>query len=149
MKLIKSITDKSGEVLDLWHSESLAFTPALPLFLKVYAEIIEKELSLPVMAFKNNNRVVWAENKDKVVVGGICYEFIPESKTGWLVLSFTHPLHRGKGINELCHELYEKDCISLGANNLGSMVDVQNESRIRSAEKVGMFPKFYRMYKKL
>jgi hypothetical protein len=149
MRKIKTVTDKSGEALELWHSDSIAFTPALAPFLKVYAEIIEKSFTLPVMAFKNSNRVVWAEDKDKVVVGGICYEYLAESKTGWLVLSFTDPMYRGRGINSLCHEIYEKDCIALGANNLSSVVDIDNESRIKSAAKVGMVPRFYRMYKKL
>ena len=149
MKKIKTAVDSTGEELELWHSESLAFTPALAPFLRVYAEIIEKNLTLPTMAFKNSNRVTWAENKDGRVVGGICYELIPETATGWLVLSFTDPEFRGRGINELCHEIYEKDCVALGATNLGSVVSVNNESRIKSAAKVGMIPTFYRMYKNL
>ena len=66
---------------------------------------------------------------------------------GWLVLSFTEPEFRGRGLNQICHQYYEEDCKKLGAVMLSSLVAVDNKSRIKSAAKVGMYPKFYRMHK--
>jgi len=149
MKKIKDTVDNQGNVVELWYSESISYTPVLPLFLKTYAELIENNLTLPVFGFKNTNTVTWAQDSQGNVLGGICYEYVPETKIGWLVLSFTAPEFRGRGINQLCHEIYEKDCKNHGATSLGSMVSTNNESRLKSAKKVGMLPTFYRLHKKI
>jgi len=145
MKKLKDLDNN----LELWHSETIAWTPALTLFLKVYAETIDRGLGLNQIHFKNSNRVVWIQNSEKVVLGGICYEYSPENQMGWIVLSFTDPSYRGQGVNSLCHQAFEDDCKSLGAISIGSTVSVGNESRLKSAAKVGLLPKFYRMYKKI
>ena len=149
MKKIKDTLDKSGNIVELWHSDTLAWSPAFTLFLRVYADTVDQGMALNQIPFKNNNRIAWAQDASGKVLGGICYEYFSESKTGWIVLSFTAPECRGIGINELCHEIFENDCKALGANNLASLVSVNNESRIKSAAKVGMLPKFYRMQKKI
>jgi len=149
MKKIKDTLDKLGNQVELWHSDTLAWSPAFTLFLRVYADTVDQGMALNQIPFKNGNRITWAQDDSGNILGGICYEYFSESKTGWIVLSFTAPEYRGRGINELCHEIFENDCKSLGANNLASLVSVNNESRIKSAAKVGMTPKFYRMQKKI
>ena len=149
MKKIKDIIDSDGNALELWSSLHLSHTPCFALFLRTFAELVEKQLITPAINFKNNNRVVWFQNNSGRVLGGIAYEFIQETLTGWLVLSFTDPEFRGQGINKLCHDYYEKDCKELGAVQLGSIVNITNQSRIKSAQKVGMVPEYYRMIKKI
>lgn len=141
--------DKTGEPIELWHAERIAGSPALPLFLKVYAEIVEKGFALPMFMFSNDDCVVWAQRSNGRVVGGISYEYQKDKRCGFLVLSFTDPAERGKGINELCHWVYEKQSKAQGAVCLQSMVHVDNTARIKSAAKVGMVPKYLRMYKQI
>lgn len=149
MQKVKDTLDKNGEHVEIWHNASIAGTPALSLFLKVYAEIVDNGFAIPVFLFNNEDRVVWAQRPDGKILGGISYEYQKEKRSGWLVLSFTDPAERGKGINQLCHDAYEDDCKKLGATCLESMVHVDNTQRIKSAAKVGMVPKYYRMYKQL
>jgi hypothetical protein len=115
----------------------------------VYAELIDKDWAPASFPFKPTNRVVWIQDPAGVVLAGIAYEYMAEQRNGYLVLSFTNPEYRGRGLNEICHNCYEADCKKLGAVILSSLVAVDNVSRIRSAEKVGMLPKFYRMQKNI
>lgn len=148
MKLVKTTENKNGETLKIYWQETLNYCPALPLFLKVYAELMEKDFTNNVITFNNKNRVVWVEN-DQGVVGGICYEYLQDSKIGWIVLSFTDPNFRGQGINELCHYIMEEDIKRLGGKKISSLVHVDNISRQKSAKKVGLAPQYFRMNKDL
>ena len=148
-KKIANVEDKLGNTVELWWSDQIANTPTVPLFLTVYAEIVAKGLAQPTFTFENDNRVTWVQDIDGRVMGGICYKYVPDQQLGWLILSFTDPEFRGRGINELCHKVYEGDCKKLGAKQLGSLVALDNEARLKSAAKVGMTPMFYRMHKAL
>jgi hypothetical protein len=143
------VKDNAGGDLILYYRESIANTPVVAIFLKIYAEIIEKGWSNPTMPFGNRNRVVWVERPGGAVVGGICFEYNALINTGWIVLSFTDPVERGKGINGICHASVERILKKLGATKISSLVHVDNESRLRSAKKVGMVPQFYRMSKNI
>ena len=149
MTKIDTVKDKNGDVLALHYSESIANTPTLSLFLKVYAEIVEKGWSNPTIPFSNKNSVVWVERPDSSVAGGICFEYVPSTSLGWIVLSFTAPEERGKGINSILHPAFERIVKRMGATQIASLVHIDNTSRLRSSEKVGLVPQYYRMYKKL
>lgn len=149
MTPVKQTVDRNKEKVILYSSDSLSFTPVIPLMLRVYAEIVEKDFAQPIITFNNSSKVVWAEREDKKVIGGICYEYRPESRCGWLILSFTDPDERGKGINALVHELYESSCRRLGATHLASFVNLNNKSRLESLKSVGLVPQMYKTYKKL
>ena len=148
MKLIHSQPDDSGEMIDIWQSQSLSLCPAMSLFLKVYAEIIDKGYANPVVNWNNKNRVVWAE-KQSSIIGGIAYDYMADQRCGWIVLSFTMPTERGRGINQILHNHMEKDLLDLGADSIASLVHVDNLSRQKSAAKVGMQPQYIRTVKAL
>lgn len=146
MNKIGTCNDSRGSTLDIHQSNSLSLCPALSLFLKVYAEILDQGFANPNVAWRNKSSMVWAEINGKVV-GGICYEYEPETRMGWIVLSFTHPDYRGRGINGLLHEFFEAEIKKLGGARIASLIHVDNVSRIKSAEKVGLLPQFYRTLK--
>lgn len=146
---IKDTVDKNGGTLTVYHSTTLANTPALALFLKVYGELLDKGWANQVIPFKNDNKVVWVERPDGRVAGGICYEYNPTALIGWIHLSFTAPEDRGLGINAICHDVFEKDSKKSGAKQLASLVHVDNSSRIASTQKVGLVPHYIRMVKNI
>lgn len=146
MIFLKKVEDKTGDILDVYFQKDLIMCPAFSSFLKVYAEIVDKGFSNPAVTWDNNKRVIWAQ-KDGKIAGGICYEFQQVARIGWIVLSFTDPEFRGRGINEIIHNLMEVDIKKLGGDRICSLVHVDNVSRLRSAEKVGLKPQFYRMNK--
>ena len=148
MKPFKISIDSSGESIDLYKKEKLNGCPALSLFLKTYAEIIDKGWANPNITWDAKNHIIWAQKNDRVV-GGICYEYNSDSKTSWIVLSFVEPDQRGRRIYEMLHTLLEEETIALGGKSVASLVHVDNISRQKSAHRVGMKPQFYRMYKKI
>lgn len=143
---INSFTDESLNVINIYHMEQLGYCPAMPLFLKVYAEIIEKGWANPFVAWTNKNRMIWAQNGDKIL-GGICYDYQHDLKMGWIILSFVDPEERGKGIYKKLHYEFENSVRELGGVRIGSYIHIDNQRRINSATKVGMSPLFYRMHK--
>jgi GNAT superfamily N-acetyltransferase len=102
-----------------------------------------------MIPFKNHHRVVWLENANGMVLGGICFEYFQDRKEGWIFLSFTDPKFRGQGINQICHTYFERLCKDYGATSIGSTVSVNNASRLKSAKKVGLEPLFYKMFKQI
>lgn len=149
MHKIKDTRDNQGEHVEIWFNASIAGTPPVALFLETYVESIKAGLAYPGFLFNNNDRVIWAQRIDGKVLGGISYEYQEHKKSGWTVWSFTAPDERGKGIYQLVHEEFEADCRKLGATCIESMTHKDNKNRLAAAAKVGMFPKYIRLYKDL
>lgn len=133
----------------VWESENISHTPAVPLFLRTWAEIMEQGFTEPMFIFKNANRVVWVENEEKKVIAGICFDYLPARKTGFLVLSFTDPDYRGKGLNKICHDEVVTIVKKLGGKTITSNIHVDNTSMYQASLKSGMKPELYKMSKKI
>jgi GNAT superfamily N-acetyltransferase len=147
MKLLDTITTKDNTIEIL--SGQLSFSPVFSLVLRTYAEIVEKTLAPPQLNLDNTDSVIWAQRTDGVVLGGICYKFEEDWNCAFIQLSFTAETSRGLGINAICHPYVEQHAKSLGYVRITSMVHINNESRLRSAEKVGLKPLYYMMHKKI
>lgn len=147
--MIGSEEDNQGNALNIYMQDNLNMCPALSLFLKVYAETIDTGFSNSVPFYGDKQRMVWAESESGEVMGGICYEYRQPVRMGWIVLSFTDPKYRGRGINEILHKYMENDIRELGGYRVCSYVSINNKSRLKAAEKVGLKPQFYRMNKNL
>ena len=150
MKLLDTISDKNNNQIDIYSSK-LALSPAFSLILRTYAEIVEKKLAPPHINLDNTDSVIWAQRNDGTILGGICYKFGDKEdwNSAYIQLSFTADSSRGLGINALCHPYLEQDAKSSGYTRVMSMVHVNNQARLRSAEKVGLKPMFYVMYKQI
>jgi hypothetical protein len=147
MQKLSTTVDKLGTPIEIWQSSSIQHTPCVPLILKVYQELLDKAWVPSVIPFRPSQQVVWLQDTGGKVLAGIVYEYQSDFLNGYLVLSFTDPDYRGRGLNEICHHCYEINCKKQGAVTLSSFVHVDNIARIKSAEKVGMLPKFYKMQK--
>jgi GNAT superfamily N-acetyltransferase len=148
MKLLDTVTDKDNNTIEIWYGQ-LSFSPVFSLVLRTYAEIVEKKLAPSQLNLDNTDSVIWAQRTDGTVLGGICYKFEEDWNSAYIQLSFTSENSRGLGINAICHPYVEQDAKSLGYVRVMSMVHINNESRLKSAEKVGLKPLFYMMHKKI
>lgn len=149
MKLLEKTIIQNNIPVEIWSSESLSYTPVFSIVLRTYAEIVDKKMAAPALELNNDTKVIWAQLEDGTVLGGICYTFDEQWSSGNIQLSFTVPEHRGVGVNALCHPYVEIECKKAGYNRISSTVHIKNESRIKSAAKIGMYPRFYIMYKKI
>lgn len=142
-------TVHNNEHLDVYFSESLVNCPAMPLLLDTYSELLKKDWSTYILSFRNSSMAVWVQNNQNTILGGICFDYVEERKEGWINLSFTDSKFRGHGINQLCHTYFENICKKRGATSIGSIVALENTSRLKSALKVGFKPRYYRMNKNI
>lgn len=142
-------TDDKKDTIKVWTNTQLAGSRAMPLFLKTYAEIMEKDFGRPFMACDDINKldVVFCTDMEDNVLGGITWTYKELFREGWMILSFTDPDQRGRRINEVCHMYLEKMVKQRGGDKIGSYVNVDNATRLRSIERTGMKPQFYRMAK--
>lgn len=148
IKKLATKQDSHGKVLEVFFQDSLTGCPAMSMFLKTYAELIDRGWAHPNMTWSNKCRMIWAEHQEQVV-GGICYEYASDTRLGWIILSFVDPAWRGRRINELLQTAIEEDLRRSGADRLGSLVHVDNQPRQKAAARTGLVPQFYRMNKTL
>lgn len=148
---IDSIVDFQGDPLDIWLAESLNGSICVSLFLKTYAELVDRKLSSTVMSWADFHKyqAVYCTNTNGQVLGGIAFEYRPIMKEGWIILSFTDTESRGRRVNQILHGYFEKIVMSRGGDQIGSHVHINNEARLRSCERVGLKPQFYKMKKYL
>jgi GNAT superfamily N-acetyltransferase len=150
MKHLDSTEDKFGNLLEIYLTESLAWSPVYALVLKTHLEIVEKHFAPPILDnLSDNTKVIWAQDKDGNILGGIAFTIREKLFAGCIELSFTAPEHRGKGINGICHKYFEQYVKNLGINLITSFVHVNNTQRLKSAEKENFKPAYYVMYKKI
>lgn len=139
----------NGKTVDAFNSHMLAQSPPFKLTVQCFNELLEEDMAMCLVPFRNASSVIWLEDTEQNILGGIVYEIITDRQEGWIFLSFTSPKFRNQGINTLCHEVLYKILRDKGIVSVGSTVSVNNKSRLASAKKVGLEPLYYRMFKKL
>lgn len=150
-QIVGNEVDSTGQPLDIWFSDHVAGCRALALFLKTYAEIIDTGFASPLVVWAevNKSHCVYAVDSNNKIVGGIVFEFRQLARGGWITLSFTHPEHRGRRINQILHKYVEEFVRLRGGDHIASHVHVDNLSRLKSSERVGLKPQYYRMHQPL
>ena len=56
-KKIADKTDKLGNPIEVWQSDTMQYTPVVSTFLRVWAELVDNGWSLATFAFKITNKV--------------------------------------------------------------------------------------------
>ncbi len=147
MRHIKDAQLKSGENIRIYQSDTLIDSKAVSLMLRLYADLIDNKFTLgSYFGFNKDSSIIWAEHDNKAI-GGICYKNNYDIFQCWIEFSFTHPEWRNKGVNYFCHTELEEICKYGNIQYISSQVNVNNIARIKSCEKVGLKPTFYRMHK--
>ena len=131
------------------HTDVLEGSPALPAFMREYADLIERGWARPYTAHNEKHKVCYARNPDKRVMGGLVYGLNQLTKVGWIVFSFTVPEFRRQGVYTALHREVEDLMRQAGMTSLASHVHVDNLVRQASCSQVGMMPEFLRMNKRL
>jgi len=150
-KIVGKETDAQGNELTIWFSDIIAQTPALAPFLRNYAELIDRGYTARLFVWGEANKlhVVYALNAQGQFVGGIAFEYRPQSREGWLTLSFTEKEFRGQRVNQVLHQYFEEIVRKRGGSRIASFVHKDNASRLKSAQRVNFEPQYYKMTKVL
>ena len=131
------------------HTDALEGSPALPSFLRAYAELIDLGWARPYTAHNEKHKVCYAKDSLNRVMGGVVYGMNTVTKVGWIVFSYTVPEFRRQGVYTRLHSEVELIMTRGGMTDLASHVHVDNEAQLKSCERLGKTPEFYRMNKRL
>jgi len=150
-QIIGAEVDSTGQPLNISFTDIIAGSPAMSLFLTTYAEIIDNGFASPQVVWGevNKSHCIYATDINNNVVGGIVFEYRHLSRGGWITLSFTHPDNRGRRINQILHKYVVKFVKLRGGNHIASHVHIDNVARLKSSERVGLVPAYYRMHQSL
>jgi len=146
--IIKTATDKNGIVREVRYCDIVPLAPPklVSFFYKHMAELIDNGFSGSVVHFHNKCKAVYIEDNGNVV-GLIMFEYLPDNRRTFIVLSAVAHEYRGCGIYSILHEQFEVVSKKLGATEISSFIHVDNTHRLKTAEAHGFLPKWYRMSK--
>lgn len=148
-RLLAIEQDRMGVDVAVHYTECIGFSPALPFFLRNFAELIEAGHAHPLIAGSNRSKAVWACAGEQVI-GVIVFDILDDTvKTAWKNLSCVDAGWRGRGIFKILHSHFEAAAIRLGSKIVASNVHVDNLTHQTVVQTVGCVPSFIRMEKKL
>lgn len=149
-KILAIEKDKFGKEITIKLVNKLfSHAPLCAFFLRHQSKLLENNHSLPTPQLDDTTSgAVYAE-EDGNVLGHIVFNHYPKRGTLWIILSAVDEEHRGRGIYTILHKHFEDIAKSKGCWYISSHIHVDNYIRLKSAEKVGMEPFFYFMFKRL
>lgn len=143
-----TVVDKTGQTVCIKFCDQMGIGPEklTSFFFRNMAELIENGYGSSWPSYSAKSMAIYAEIDD-VIVGHIVFNMNSELKQSFIVLSAVDKNYRNRGIYKLMHYQYEKVSKNLGAKDIFSFVHVNNTDRLASAASVGLYPRFYKMYK--
>ena len=98
-KKIGSIVDNTNTSYSMYYANEVANTPALAFVFEGWAELLKNNMAFPRVHFGNKDSVVWIENDAGEIVALILYAIRKDEDDCWILLTYTVPSYRGRGIN--------------------------------------------------
>lgn len=138
------------EFLEVWYDSDFQNSEATLLFMKTHVELMEKNWAPNSLAWCDlvkDSKIVYCKNSDNRVVGGIVFYYIKSRREGYILLSFTDPLWRRKGLNKILFSHTEKYMKSKGAKCIAVSVHKENMPRLIASQKNGLEIKYVRLIK--
>lgn len=136
--------------LEIWYDSDFKNSKTTLLFLKTFVELMEKgwtPLSLDWCSAVDKCKVFYCETKEKQVISAIVCFYTENNRQGWVLLSFTDPLWRKKGLNKILFSYVERYMKSKGAKSIAVSVHKENMPRLIASQKNGLEMKYVRLIK--
>lgn len=145
--ILSKETTRDGTTVEVRHTDDLVSSIVYPFFLRQYADLIERKLTIPAAhpPLSKCSAVYLMDAGD--ILGHIVYYTLYEHKTSSIVLSAVRSDCRGRGLYDIMHKHFEQCARQRGCLHLTSWTHKNNTSRHRSAAKVGLKPEYIVMGK--
>ena len=137
---------------NIFYNSNITETPAFELFNELYKQSInDGHSSKDVFLNLNFDKVDVVYCCDEVgdVVAGIAFQYRPIFNEGWILFTFTHKNHRGKGLNGMLRPYVENKLIMMGAEKVCSYIHPNNTSSLKASLKAGSTIEYYKTVKLL
>jgi RimJ/RimL family protein N-acetyltransferase len=144
------VKDKLGNDVTINYANMICVAPEelLIFYYNHAAELLKSGHGTTWVGINNKARAIYIEIDSKIV-GHIVFDYYPDKRKTFIILSAVDKEYRGRGLYAIMHKEFESMSLKLGAVEIASFVHVDNISRQKSAEKVGFLPTHYRMFKRL
>ena len=149
-KILAVEQDKFGKEITIKLADKLlAYSPLCAFFLRQQSKLLEKGYAFPTPQLDDTTSGAVFAEEDGQILGHIVFNHLEERGTLWIILSAVDEDQRGRGIYTILHKYFEETAKAKGCWYISSHIHVDNHVRLKSAEKVGMKPFFYFMFKRL
>jgi ribosomal protein S18 acetylase RimI-like enzyme len=149
MKDLVTLKDKQGATVIVKHTAQLAYSPALPVFMKHHSALMTAGHANPIFIATNKSQAVYAEIGNKVV-GVIVFDVKEDYvKSAYIIAGGVEAEYRNRGIYKMLHTQLEEYVKTLGCTKIRSEVHPNNTTMINTFNSLGKRIAFYRVEKDL
>lgn len=147
---IATIKDPNGKDIVLKHCNSMGIGPASlsSFFYKSLAKVIDAGQGSTWPSYNFKSQAVYAE-VDGEVISSVVFNFNPEKKQIYIVLSAVNELYRRQGLYKIMQAEVAKIGKSLGAVEVTSFIHASNEITLKASRSCSFEPVYYKMVKNI
>jgi hypothetical protein len=150
IEILGEVQDKSGQNVVIKYCNYVGGGPneLMSFYYKSMADTIDNGHASPKIEVHNKTRAIYAEINNKIV--GICFiNWDPLLLSVYIVLTAIDKEYRGKGLYKIIFDYTEQESRKLGAVEITSFVNINNEKNLIARKSVGMMPVVYKTRKSL
>lgn len=148
-RVLCTVEDKTGVPIVIKVADVLAYSPVLPFFMKVHADLMTAGFATNMFIATNKSKAVYAELNGSIV-GCIVFDFKDEYiKSAFIIAGAVDQKCRGRGIYSILHKNLETVAKALGCTRIRSDVHPNNVSMLNTMKSLGKEVAYYRTEKNI
>lgn len=138
---LATVVDKTGKDVVVKYCEYVGAGPKalLSFYYRSMADTIDNGHASTKIEIHDKCKAVYVEIEDKIV-GACIVEWQASIQTVYVVLTAIDKEYRGRGLYKIIFNYIEKKAKELGAGEITSIVNINNEASINARKSVGMMP---------
>jgi len=139
--ILATVTDKTGKEVVVKYCEHIGAGPRalLSFYYRSIADTIDAGHAATTVEIHDKCKAVYVVIDDKIV-GACVVEWRAPIQSLYVVLTAIDKDFRGRGIYKIIFDFVEQKAKELGAGEITSIVNIDNEASINARKSVGMMP---------
>jgi len=134
------------------HGGNLLVSPAYPLFLHGYAELLEHGFAEPGIPWSKDTQVTYVsayQEDTQTVLGCLAWNYNKVQTRAWVLLSYVRADCRGKNMYKEMNAVAEDRMRLLGATEVQALVHADNTTMLKASIATGKTVVYHRTRKTL
>ena len=138
---LKTVTDKTGKDVVVKYCEYIGAGPKslLAFYYRNMADAIDEGYTHTTVEIHDKCKAVYVEIDDKIV-GTCVVEWRSSIQSLYVVFTAIDKEYRGRGLYKIIFYFLEQKARELGAGEITSIININNETSINARKSVGMMP---------
>jgi len=138
---LKTVTDKTNKEVVVKYCEYVGAGPKalMSFYYRSMAEAIDEGIAHTAIEIHDKCKAVYVEIDDKIV-GACVVEWRSSIQSLYVVFTAIDKEYRGRGLYKIIFYFLEQKAKELGAGEITSTININNEASINARKSVGMMP---------